>query len=73
MKIPSVLSETVEDGINILKTLCDFLLRFGACEHDFTVDEDEQNNSRFHHSINQSWKKFWLIARELSMHLVEIF
>lgn len=47
-----VLSEAVQDGINVLETLGDLRLRLCSCEDDFSVYEDEKHHSRLHHPVD---------------------
>lgn len=66
----SVLSEAVQDRVNVLQTFGNLALRLGSGENDFAVHENEEDNSRLNHSIDQPWKQLWLVGRELPMHLI---
>lgn len=67
-----ILSEALQNRINILQTLADFRLRLGAGEHNFSIYKNQQHHARLHHTINEAGKQFRFVRAELSMHLIEV-
>lgn len=59
------LPEAFQDGVDVLKCFIDLCSNFCTCEYNFPRHKDEQNNSGFDHSVNQSWKQLGLITAEL--------
>lgn len=56
-----ILSEALQDRVNVFEAFGD--LSFGLCsgEDDFAIHEDEENDSRFYHSVDQSREQLRLV------------
>lgn len=49
-----MLLEVFEDGVDVVEGLVDLLPNLGPGQHDLSRNEDEENDFRFHHSINET-------------------
>lgn len=67
-----ILSETLQNWINILQTIANLPLGFGPCKNDLSVDENQQNHPWFHHPVDQARKQFRLVRAKLPVHLVQV-
>ena len=73
----SVVSETsLADTLRIITTQhrvyhfegsIDLVSHFGACQHDLAADEDQQDNFRLNHAINEAREEFRLVGAEVVM------
>lgn len=69
----SVLAETLQNRIDAFEAFVYIASCFGASEHDLAVHEDQKNDSRFDHAIDEAREEFGFVGTELLMHLVEFF
>ncbi len=53
--------------MNVVEGLVDLLPHLRPREDDLTRDEYEQDDTWFHHAVDESRKKLWLIRAELAM------
>lgn len=67
LKVLRCFAEAFQDGVDVFKCFVDLCSHLGTCEYNFPRDKDEQDNSGFDHSVNQSWKQLRFIAAELLM------
>lgn len=58
---------TCKSRIDLLESLIDLLSDFGAGENDFAADEDEKNNLRFDHTIDETREQLRFIRAEVMM------
>ena len=58
------LAEVGEHGVDELEGLIDLLADFRAREHDLAGDEDEQDDLRLHHPVDQAGEEFGLVRAE---------
>jgi hypothetical protein len=58
---------TCKSRIDLLESLVDLLSDFGAGENDFAADEDEKNNLRFDHAIDETREQLRFIRTEVMM------
>ena len=57
--------------VDIVKGVVDVLPDFGAGEDDLAGDEDEEDDLRFNHAVDEAWEQFWLVAAELVVRVRE--
>lgn len=62
-----LLSEALQDWVDVFKGFVDFCPHFCSCQYHFSGDKDEQHYTRFHHAVYQTREQFWLIAGELTV------
>lgn len=62
-----LLLETFEDWVNIVKRIVDLLAHLGAGQHHFARHKDQQHDTRFDHSVNESGEQFRLVRAELGV------
>lgn len=58
----SLLAETLQYRVDVVKGLVDFRPYFGTCEHDFSRYKDEQDDTRLHHAVDESRKELGLVT-----------
>jgi hypothetical protein len=46
--------EVLEDGMDVVKGFVDLLADLGARQHHFPGNEDQQNDFRFDHSVDET-------------------
>ena len=63
----SLLFKVLEDWVDIVEGLVDLLPHFGAGQHDFPGNEDEEDDARLHHAIDEAGKEFGLVGAELAV------
>ena len=65
-----MLLEVFQDGVDVVEGLVDLLPDLGTGQDNFSGNEDEENDLRLHHSINETLKKrrtgFKLVTRDSS-------
>ena len=60
----SRLAEVRQDRVDEFEGLVDLLADLGAREYDLAGDEDEQDDLRLHHSIDETREQLRLVGRE---------
>ena len=65
-----LLLEVFQDGVDVVEGLVDLLPDLGTGQDNFSGNEDEENDLRLHHSINETLKErrtgFKLVTRDSS-------
>lgn len=60
----SRLAEIRQDGVDELKGLVDFLTDLGTSEDNLARDENQENDPRLHHAVDETREQFRLVGRE---------
>ena len=60
-------AEIGQDRVDEFESLVDLLTDLGTSEDDLTADEDEQDNLRLHHAVDETREKLRLVRRESVM------
>jgi len=48
------LFEILKHRVDHLESLIDFFTDFGTCQDDLAADEDQENDLRLHHSVDET-------------------
>lgn len=63
----SRLAEIRQDRVDELESLVNLLTDFGTSEDDLAADEDEQDDLRLHHAVDETREQLRLVGRESVM------
>lgn len=67
LKVGLLFFETLQDGVDVLKSFVDLFADFGPRQDDFSRDKYEQDDSGFDHPVDEAGEEFGLVAAELSV------
>jgi len=52
-----LLLEVFENGVNVVEGFVNLLPDFGSRQNNLSGDENEENDLRFDHAVNETWKE----------------
>ena len=63
----SLLLEVLEDGVDVVESLIDFLPHLGSGQHNLPRDEDEEDNAGLHHAVDETGEELGFVGAELAV------